>query len=173
METSTYGSELVAGRIATEMAIDYRYRLRMLGVPILGSCLMFGDNQSMVTSVSVPGSSLKKRHSALAYHRIREAIASGICDIVHCRSEYNLADLMTKPLGPQVFSRLTHNIRFPPTSTDAGELNGIENDETDKTVRSHIVIVHPLNDRDIVDAFGSQVFVNGLIKLKSREELDG
>ena len=52
-------------------------------------------------------------------------------------------------------------------------LNGIENAGTDKAVRSHIVIVHPLNERDIIDAFGSQVFVNGLIKLKNREGLDG
>ena len=91
---------MVAGRIAVELAMDYRYRLRMLGVPVEGPCLMFGDNQSMVTNVTIPGSALKKRHSALAYHRIRECIASRICDIVHCRSEYNLADLMTKALGP-------------------------------------------------------------------------
>ena len=31
IETSTYGSELVAARIATEFAIELRYKLRMLG----------------------------------------------------------------------------------------------------------------------------------------------
>ena len=32
VETSTYGSELVAARIATEVIMDIRYQLRMLGV---------------------------------------------------------------------------------------------------------------------------------------------
>ena len=126
METSTYGSELVAGKIACEMAIDIRYRLRMLGVPVVGSCLMFGDNQSMVTNVTTPGSSLKKRSLAIAYHKVRECVAAGIVDIVHCRSEHNLADLMTKALGPLIFQRLIKNIKFPPVqadSSDTGELN--------------------------------------------------
>ena len=36
VETSTYGSELVAARIATEVVMEIRYQLRMLGVPIKG-----------------------------------------------------------------------------------------------------------------------------------------
>ena len=46
VETSTYGSELIAGRIAVESIIDFRYRLRMLGVPLDGSSVLLGDNQS-------------------------------------------------------------------------------------------------------------------------------
>ena len=34
VETSTYGSEIVAGRIGVEMAIDLWYTLRMLGVSL-------------------------------------------------------------------------------------------------------------------------------------------
>ncbi|MCY7390403.1 MAG: Ty1/Copia family ribonuclease HI, partial [Leptolyngbyaceae cyanobacterium CAN_BIN12] len=40
VETSTYGSELVAARVATEMILDLRYKLRMLGVPLDGPALM-------------------------------------------------------------------------------------------------------------------------------------
>ena len=150
VETSTYGSELVAGRIVCELAIDLRYRMRMLGVPILGSCLLFGDNQSMITNVTIPGSSLKKRSLAIAYHRVRECIAAGIIDMVHCRSEHNLADLMTKSLGPMVFQRLLHNIKFPPTAhevTDTGELK--EKSETNEKMTSHRVVIEypfPMND---------------------------
>ena len=35
VESSTYGSELVAARIETEFAIELRYKLRMLGVPVI------------------------------------------------------------------------------------------------------------------------------------------
>jgi len=76
VESSTYGSELVAGRILVEMVMDFRYRLQMLGVPVLGSCLLFGDNQLMVTSVTIPSSVLKKRHNAIAWCRVREAVAA-------------------------------------------------------------------------------------------------
>jgi hypothetical protein len=43
VEKSTYGSELLASRFATEMFIEVRYNLRMLGVPIDGPALMLGD----------------------------------------------------------------------------------------------------------------------------------
>ena len=36
VETSTYGAEMVAGRLAVEQVMDLCYKLRMLGVPIKG-----------------------------------------------------------------------------------------------------------------------------------------
>ena len=61
IETSTYGSEMVAGQIATELVVEYRNTLRLLGVPIDGPALMLGDNQSIVLSTTVPSSILKKK----------------------------------------------------------------------------------------------------------------
>ena len=106
VESSTYGSELVAGRIATEMAMEMRYKLRMLGVPIDGAVTMYGDNMSVIQSTSVPSSVLKKKHNAIAWHRLREAVASGVVEIIHVRSEDNLSDCLTKGLGPIVYERL-------------------------------------------------------------------
>ena len=62
VESSTYGSELVAARIATDMAVEIRYTLLMLGVPIDGSVLMLGDNKSVVMNTTIPSSALKKKH---------------------------------------------------------------------------------------------------------------
>jgi Reverse transcriptase (RNA-dependent DNA polymerase) len=112
VETSTYGSEMVAGRIATELAIEYRNTLRLLGVPIDGPALMLGDNQSVVLSTSVPSSILKKKHNAIAYHRIREAIAAGIIDFVHIDTTENYADILTKPLAGPAFHRLVKPLLF-------------------------------------------------------------
>ena len=170
VESSTYSSELVAGRIAVEMIIDFRYRLRMLGVPLIGSTLLFGDNKSMITNVSVPGSVLKKRHNAIAYHRVRECVASHIVDIVHCRSEYNLSDICTKPLGPQVFQRLMHNFGFPPVPADDGEWKTELTNEEQTVCSSHISIVHPWHDRDLVCAFQDTVFVNQVRTYIMREK---
>ena len=106
VESSTYGSELVAARIATDLAVSTRYKLRMLGVPILGTTLLYGDNLSVITNATLPSSTLKKKHNAIAYHRVREAVASGIINMVHIPSTKNVADLLTKPLGPQKHYKL-------------------------------------------------------------------
>jgi hypothetical protein len=81
VETSTYGAELMAARIATDMIIEMRYVLRMLGVRVDGPALMLGDNNSVVLNTSVPSSTLKNKHHACAYHQVCEAIAGGIMNV--------------------------------------------------------------------------------------------
>jgi hypothetical protein len=103
VETAIYGSEFVAARIATEQIMDLRYTLRMFGVPLDGKAYMFGDNQSVITSSTIPHSSLNKQHNALAYHRCREAIASNVIWFFHVKGTVNPADVLTKFLGHSVF----------------------------------------------------------------------
>ena len=55
----------------------YALYIAMLGVPVIDS-YMFGDNQSVLTNSTVPHSQLNKRHNALAYHRVQEAIAAAV-----------------------------------------------------------------------------------------------
>jgi hypothetical protein len=78
VETSTYGSESVASRFATELTLEVRYMLRSLGVVLDGPELMLGDIMSVALNTTVPSSVLKKKHNAIAYHRVREAIAASI-----------------------------------------------------------------------------------------------
>jgi hypothetical protein len=96
VETATYGSEFVAAKIATEQIMDLKYTLRMMGVPLDGPAWMFGDNQSVLTSANVPHSSLNKRHNALAYHRVREAISAKVLYFIYVPSKKNAADIFTK-----------------------------------------------------------------------------
>jgi hypothetical protein len=96
VETATYGSEFVVAKTATEQIIDLRYTLRMLGVPLDGKSWMFGDNESVVKSSTIPQSNLMKRHNALAYHRVREAIAAGVIEFLHIPGIQNPADVLTK-----------------------------------------------------------------------------
>ena len=80
VEMATYGSEFVAAKTATEQTMDLRYTLTYLGVPIKSKSYMFGDNRSVVTSATLPHSTLSKRHNILAFHRGREAIAAKIIE---------------------------------------------------------------------------------------------
>ena len=78
VEIVTYGSEFVAAKTCTKQIIEIRNTLRYIGVPIRDKCYMFGDNESVVNSTSMPHTKLHKRHVYLAFHRVREAIAAGI-----------------------------------------------------------------------------------------------
>ena len=108
VETSTYGSEFVAGRTATERSMDTRTTFRYFGVPVKGATKLFGDNGSMVDSSSIPHSRLNKRHSALSYHRVREAIAAGITTLHHIAGALNPADILSKHWG---YSQVWHMLR--------------------------------------------------------------
>jgi hypothetical protein len=57
---------------------------------------MFGDNKSVVDSGSQPHAKLTKRHNALSFHRIREAMASGMLAFYHMDGKDNPADVLSK-----------------------------------------------------------------------------
>ena len=137
VESSTYGSELVAARIATEMILEMRLNLRSMGVPVRGASYMFGDNMSVITNATLPSSCLKKKHNAIAYHRVREAIAAGIVKFIHVPGSKNIADVLTKPLGPQVHGRLVKQLLNgkPPVVSAQGEYqNGEDREQCEVTV---------------------------------------
>jgi hypothetical protein len=74
VETLIHGSELVTSRVATELILEIRYMLWSLGVALDEPALMLGDNMPVVLNTTVPSSVLKKKHNAIAYHHVREAI---------------------------------------------------------------------------------------------------
>ena len=54
VETSTYGSEFVAAKLAVQQIINIRLMLCYLGVPVFGKTFLFGDNELVVKSGSIP-----------------------------------------------------------------------------------------------------------------------
>ena len=110
VEVSTYGSELIAARIATELVLEFWYALRM--VPVDSTSLMYGDKMSVILNTTKPSSLLKKKHLGCAYHKVRETIAEGIVTFVHIETDKNLADIMTKPLPPHKHQELVQPVLF-------------------------------------------------------------
>ena len=96
VESSTFGSEVLAMRQCIDMIEGLRYKLRMMGVPIDGSTKVYCDNESVVKSTTRPESTLKKKHTAIAYHRAREAQAAGHVSIAWIDGRLNLSDAFTK-----------------------------------------------------------------------------
>ena len=100
VESSSFGSELVALRIVTDMIEALKYKLRCFGIPIDGPATVLCDNKSVVTNSSVPISVLNKRHNAICYHQVREAQAAQIIRVAWIPGDMNISDLLTKTTMP-------------------------------------------------------------------------
>jgi len=60
---------------------------------------MFGDNQSVVDSSTIPHAKLHKRHNALSFHHVWEAIAGAIIGFHHIDGNESPADMLSKHWG--------------------------------------------------------------------------
>ena len=98
VESSTFGSEMVAMKQSVEIIEGLRYKIRMMGFPLEGPCNVFCDNNAVVQNTSRPESTLKKKHLSVSYHRCREAQAAGTIRIAKEGTLTNIADMFTKLL---------------------------------------------------------------------------
>jgi hypothetical protein len=95
-----------------------------MGVPLETGTWLLGDNQSVITQCTVPASTLTKRHNALAYHRIRWAVAAGVIKFVKISGKENAADCLTKFLAyADAWPLLKPIIFWKGETLDPGELN--------------------------------------------------
>ena len=103
VESSTFGSEYIALKTAVDLIEALRYKLRMFGIPIDNSTMIFCDNEAVVLNSTHSESTLKRKHISIAYHRCRKAQAAGYIRIGFIKGMDNLADLLTKVLrGPRL-----------------------------------------------------------------------
>jgi hypothetical protein len=68
----------------------------MFGVEVDGPANVFCDNRGVVKNVSILELTLMKKHNAINYHVVREAVAAGILSIGKEDGETNLADLLMR-----------------------------------------------------------------------------
>ena len=99
VKTSTFSSEFVALHTRIELLEALVFKLQMLGVPVSLPCRVFCDNQAVVMSKSFLEVTLKKKNVGIAYHKVRESVASGLVLIYYEKYESNIADSFTKILN--------------------------------------------------------------------------
>jgi hypothetical protein len=110
VESSTFGSELVAMRICVKRIKALHYKLRMFGIPIEGPANVLGDNESVVNSASKVEARLNKKHNAICFHAVREASAAGWIHVGWEPTGSNIADLLTKMLSTEQQRKLLKSI---------------------------------------------------------------
>ena len=112
VESSTFGSEFVALRVASELVISLRYKLRMFGIPVLGEASVFCDNEAVYKNTTFAESCLKKKHNSICFHRIRECVAAAILAVHKVDTKFNLADILTKSLPGPLRKQMRERIMF-------------------------------------------------------------
>lgn len=156
MESSSLFSDFVALRIAKEWIVALRYKLRMFGVPIRGPTAVLCDTQGVVENVSLPESTLTKRHNAINYHAVREATAAGIMRVGKEDGDTNLADACTKalqrPRRYSLFSRIGYSSMFSPPpmtwSRTVGPSCCVSRQRRNLKITLRLVYVHIMGHRD-------------------------
>ena len=108
MQTSTFGAEFTALKKAVEEYVMLRYHLRSMGVKVTKPTYIYEDNMGVILNATNPGSTLNKKHVALAYHFVREHVANGVCEIRKVHTSDNFADLFTKALVSSEYHGFYH-----------------------------------------------------------------
>ena len=70
-----------------------------MGVPVTKESSIWVDNMSVILNATNPGSTLNKKHVALAYHYVREHVANNVVRVNKIHTADNYADPFTKPLN--------------------------------------------------------------------------
>ena len=103
----------MALRVGVEMNDGLRYKLRMMGIPFSDPCYVYGDNQSVLYNTTLPESTLKKKSNSIAYHSVREGVATNEWITGYEPSDTNVSDLLTKPVpAGQRRTRLVQGVLY-------------------------------------------------------------
>ena len=81
VETSTFFSEFIALKTATELFEALQYKLRMFGIPIEVPSKLFCGNEYLYKNVSNTDSTLKNKNIIICYHNYRKAVAVVVAQI--------------------------------------------------------------------------------------------
>ena len=103
---SSFAADFSALRTATEVAVGLMIAFSSLGAAIQGPCVNFGDNLGVTQTTTPQAFPLKKRHTSISFHKVRERFASGKVWVAKPPSECSVADIFTKPLGVVTFHGL-------------------------------------------------------------------
>jgi len=103
---SSTEAEYVAASAATKTVIWFRQLLDDIGWEQKSPTTLLCDNQGAISLVKNSGHQARTKHIDVKYHHIRNMVKEGVIHIQYIHTSQQLADILTKPLDGQLFSRL-------------------------------------------------------------------
>lgn len=96
----------MAATVAACQAIWMRRMLRSLCQEQAKAAVIFYDNSSTIALSKNVVFHKKMKHFDTKFHYIRELVNNGEIVLQHCRTQEQVADILTKPLGKKSFEFL-------------------------------------------------------------------
>lgn len=103
---STTEAEFIAAASCACQAIWLKRILEMLHQTQLEPTQIYCDNSSTIKLSKNPVLHGRSKHIDVRYHFLRDLVKDGIIELIFCRSEEQVADVLTKPLKLGAFLKL-------------------------------------------------------------------
>ncbi|GKU93722.1 hypothetical protein SLEP1_g7290 [Rubroshorea leprosula] len=107
---STAEAEYISAVEASNHAIWLRKMLSDMGQPQFDPSLIYVDNTSAIAIAQNPVQHKRTKHVHVKYHVIRQYIKNKQIQLLHCSSDVQLADILTKSLPKQRFEMLREQL---------------------------------------------------------------
>lgn len=98
--------------------------MKGLKIELTEKVRLFVDNKSAIDLAKHPASHGRSKHIETMFHYIREQVSSGKLEVEHCRSEDQLADVLTKALKGERFLLLRKQIGVVRVEISADQTRG-------------------------------------------------
>ena len=95
-----------------EEVVDLQYIMICFGVNVDTASAVYGDNLGFIHNTSIKDILLKKKHVAVSYHKVSEAVASGIIVPIKIASADNFVDCLMKSLPIAYHNRLINGLFY-------------------------------------------------------------
>ena len=106
---STAEAEYIAMSAATQEAIWLKQLIAEISSSDQSPVLIYEDNQSAIAMVQNPQFHGRAKHIDIRHHFVREEVSKGTVTLQYCPSGDMTADILTKGLCSDAFSKLRAN----------------------------------------------------------------
>jgi hypothetical protein len=122
---STTEAEYAALAEAAREAASIRQFLTELGVTAPTPIVIFEDNTTTISLANNHTNHKRSKHIDIRNHYCREQAALGHIQIQYVKTEDQVADGLTKPLGPQRWTRMLNQLRMATNMLTPGKSEGV------------------------------------------------
>ncbi|POM64748.1 LOW QUALITY PROTEIN: Polyprotein [Phytophthora palmivora] len=109
MTNGTCSAGFVAARECSNMSCERTNYLQSIRQTIRNE-----DNQAAIKVIGEVSSNYEVKSVDLKFHKIRDFVSRKVFRVKYCASDESVADIFTKPLGPQHFRKLRQNLNVLP-----------------------------------------------------------
>ena len=103
MALSTCEAEYIAGAVAACQAIWLLNLLEDLKIVIEKPLKLLIDNKSTINLAKNPVLHGRSKHIETKYHFLRSQVHKGVSEVLHCNTQKQLADVLTKAINTYQF----------------------------------------------------------------------